>query len=153
MDRLEEAKIELMEIRAYQELDGKPFSFYNEAVIYNNSKNSEHVYYELQERNLLEEINSLERSKILMGKNKKRNRYYEDRLATQRKIKKAEPFWYLSKIENKFGEVVGIKELDISKCRKFAKKQTNKRLRQRRDDLPMSHGDYRKAFDYWWTVF
>lgn len=39
----------------------------------------------------------------------------------------------------------------MSGCRKFCKRRTNKIIRKRKNIG--NYGNYRKCFDYWWTMF
>ena len=41
----------------------------------------------------------------------------------------------------------------LSGKRKFCKKQTNKFLRNNKNMVLSSPSQYRKVFDYWWTIF
>jgi hypothetical protein len=42
----------------------------------------------------------------------------------------------------------------LSGMRRVCKLQTNKKIRQlKSDELLLSPGDYRRLFDYWWTVY
>ena len=46
------------------------------------------------------------------------------------------------------------KRLYLSGCRKMCKQQTNRRLRKTKiTEFRFKGSDYRKVFDYWWTLF
>ena len=58
-DKLEELKLDLIEVKAYRDLQNESFTFGKEIVI-NESKVSEDAYYEILEENLNEAIEELE---------------------------------------------------------------------------------------------
>ena len=57
---LEELRLDLIEIKAYRDLQDEEFCFDNKTIIKNNNSYSEDAYLEIIEQNLEEEIKDLE---------------------------------------------------------------------------------------------
>lgn len=108
------------------------------------------LYEEVLESELEEEEEKLN---CFFSKQQKQNTYQKSKRGKQRKIKKVSYVWYIGKVKDTKGKVLYIQPLKLSKTRKFAKKQTNKRIRQRKYDYLLEGANYRKVYDYWWTVF
>ena len=46
------------------------------------------------------------------------------------------------------------KRASNSKCQKYLKRATNRRIRKMPNELlPIKGGQYKKAFDYWWEWY
>ena len=81
------------------------------------------------------------------------NRYERKRL-TQKKLKKLhdnEVYFVYSK-STKNGQTY-YQPLQFSGCRKYAKKQTNRKVRNSRNDFKLKGCAYRRKFDYRYTLF
>lgn len=59
--------------------------------------------------------------------------------------------YFLSEKENENGETY-LCPFYMSGCRKFAKKQTSRKLRKS-NDFKLNGCAYRRKFDYWYTLF
>ena len=164
MEKLEELKLDLIEVRAYRDLQGEPFDF-GTGLITNDSKVSEDVYYKREERELLNAISeikeekknenfNLENGKISgINKEKERNRRYLDKKAKIKLERLSDQGVYMVyKKKNHDTGNTFVTRFYLSGLKKEAKKQTNKRIRKS-VQFPLNGGGYRKVFDYWWTVF
>lgn len=151
----EELKGDLAEVKAYRDLQSEPFDF-GSGLITNDSKESEDAYYEMQEQDLEElldniesEINEVER------KNRKRlNRYARKQRAKRKKKRLADQGVYF--VYEKECRETGNKyvtQFYLTGSRKLAKRETNRKIRNSKNDFSLKGGGYRKKFDYWWTVF
>ena len=79
---------------------------------------------------------------------------YERKRKTQKKLKKLHDnniYFVYSKSTDK--DETYYQPLHMSGCRKVAKRQTNKRVRNSRNDFKLKGCAYRRKFDYWWTLF
>lgn len=155
MRTLEELKGDLVEVRAYRALQNEPFDF-GTGVIKNNSNNSEDAYYKMQEQEIIEEINRVEAVEFEKEKRrylKKENRYYSDKKAKNRLKKLHEQGVYsVYKAKNKDNGKEYLYKFYLSGRKKMAKKQTNKKVRNR-NNFPLKGAGYRKVYDYWWEVY
>ncbi len=153
MRTLEELKGDLVEVRAYRALQNEPFDF-GTGIIKNNSNNSEDAYYEMQEQEIIEEINRIEATKIEKERElQKRNRYYSDKKAKNRLKKLYEQGVYsVYKAKNKDTGKEYLYKFYLSGRKKMAKKQTNKKVRNK-NNFPLKGAGYRKVYDYWWEVY
>lgn len=158
MREKEELLLDLIEVRAYRELQSEPFDF-GTGLIENDSKFSEDAYYKMEENEILEKLRDLEEGKTKKNKqvnNKKiknKRKYYLDKKAEKRMKKLHEIGVY--QVYEAINEDTGEKYMDkfyLSGRKGFAKRQSNKKVRKS-NNFPLKGGGYRKVYDYWWEVF
>lgn len=79
---------------------------------------------------------------------------YERKKITQKKMKKLyhkKKSYFVCKREK--GGKEYYQRLYLSGCRKYAKRETNRKLRNSKVDYDLKGCAYRRKFDYWWTLF
>lgn len=78
---------------------------------------------------------------------------YERKMKSRKKLRRLheENSYFVYEKENENGETY-LCPFYLSGCRKFAKKQTSKRLRKS-NDFKLNGCAYRRKFDYWYTLF
>lgn len=80
------------------------------------------------------------------------NRHERKRL-TQKKLKKLyeQDVYFVTKKGT--GDFKYYQRVYLSGIRKFAKRETNRKLRNSRNDFKLKGCAYRRKFDYWYTLF
>lgn len=155
-NKLEDLKCDLEEVKAYRSLQDKPFDFGN-GLITNDSCETEEAIYEMEEQNLEEFIDSIVYDRERNQKPKKSKRL--DRYSRKQKGKShferlaKQGVYFVYETENEQTGKKYVKRLYLSGCRKLAKRETNRKVRNSKNDFSLKGGGYRKKFDYWWTLF
>ena len=151
MDKqLEEYILDWIELEAYRTLEGVPFDFGTGLIKNDLSFGTEEAYWEMEQQDLEEIINNCGHEKQESKKKKYRlNHYKRKRIDRIKKEKLAKiswfPVWYDEDKKQ-------YRHLYLSGCRKYAKRQTNKIIRNT-NNFQLKGSGYRKTFDYWNTLF
>jgi len=157
MKCIKELELDLMDIKAYRQLQSDNFDFGN-GIIINDSPVSEDVYFKMEQLDLENAlycdsyIDDLEYIIDLYYKHKKiRLNRHARKAITQKKLKSHYShyhgmcYWHDEK--NIFVRDTGRK---IRK--RCIKKQARKKTRRRKNDFPLKGNGFRKIFDYWWEL-
>lgn len=150
-----ELKDDLADIQAYRDLQNTPFDF-GTGLITNDNKESEDAYYEIEEQNLECFIDNIvsDRKKIKLCNHNRSNGYFRKQKAKKRLEKLAKQgVYFVYEAENKESGKKYFKKFYLSGCRRYAKRETNRKVRQSKNDFKLKGCGYRKKFDYWNTLF
>ena len=154
-ETLKKYELDLEEVRAYRNLQNEGFDF-GLGYIEPESKESYDAYLEMEEQELEEMIENI---KYMIKDYQKENEQSKRVNRYKRKRKREDK---LQRLVNNNSYVVYTKERDgkeyivrvYSSGRKgFAKKQSNRVIRNSRNDFQLKGSGYRKKYDYWWTVY
>jgi len=148
MDK-KELMIDFNELEAYRSLNGIPFDF-GSGVVTDDSKESEDVYWKMSQQDIEDCIEEFEESPQLNKRKKNHPNRYERKYAKRNRLEEIHkqslhPVWY-DKEEQRY------RRCYYSSRKKFAKKQTNRKIRHTKD-FSASGSEYRKLFNYWGSVF
>ncbi len=137
------------ELEAYRQMQGESFDF-GTGLILNEGKGSEDVYWKIEQHMIDDALNYLENREFKMSKRKlktKPNKYFR-RDIKNNKLKKLSKYVYTIYYNEDCQRYI---QFYLSGVKSYAKWCTNRKVRNSYE--VSNHGNYRKAFDYWWTVF
>lgn len=79
---------------------------------------------------------------------------YERKKLTQKKMKKLHEkhVYFITDKTTESGKIY-YQRLYLSGCRKYAKRETNSKIRNSKSDFNLKGCAYRRKFDYWNTLF
>lgn len=146
--------LDLIEVRAYRDLQNMPFDFGN-GVIIPDSKTSEDAHFKMREQDILDNLEDL--SYVDAEKEKDttpttRNRYMR-KFIGRKKLKKLYDKGVYNVWEKDGENGTFLTQFYLSGSKKVAKKCSNKTIRQSRNNFPLNGSGYRKKYDYWWLVY
>ena len=147
---LENLQLDLIEVQAYRSLQDDEFEYWCFGIedLYNNPKEligSEDEYFSIIEQSLREAIEYYdENNSPIKKKRKPRLNKYERKLYGNYKIKKARELWDYNK---KWWKIY-----NSGKIIKFYKHYANQKVRTTDKEFKLVGRNYRKIFDYWWTI-
>ena len=149
--RIQEAKLDLIEVKAYRALQ--------------SSHSSEDGYYEIEEQNIEDYLGELLDKKDLIinninnntynvhsNKYKKRpNRYLRKKIILQKYKKLSKNLyksWYAIYFSEKKQRYIRIYN---SNCRQWASKCSEKKVRKS-NDFKLKGSNFKKVYDFWWEI-
>lgn len=149
---LEDLQLDLIEIQAYREnQDYKDKDYYTDWWIYDIDQNekddntSEDAYFRMAQQNLEEAIEYYdENNPPIKRKYKPRLNKYERKLYGNYKIKRVRERWDYNR---KWWKIY-----NSGKIVKFYKHYANQKVRTTDKEFKLVGRNYRKIFDYWWTI-
>ena len=149
--RIQEAKLDLIEVKAYRALQ--------------SSHSSEDGYYEIEEQNIENYLEELLDTKEIMINNinnnindydrnkfkKRPNKYFRKRITLQ-KYKKLDydtkNYWYAIYYNEDKQRYIRIYN---GSCRQYAHKQSEKKIRKS-NDFKLKGSNFKKVYDFWWEI-
>jgi len=144
----EDLIIDWNELEAYRILNGQSFDFGTGLITW-DAPCSEDVYWKIEQQNIENIINDMEKYKYISKRKTKRRKYKTKDIDIQ-KLKKlifvSSYFAQYNENKNRYCRIY------LSGCRKYAKWLTNRVIRHS-NDFPLRGNGYRRVVGYWDILF
>jgi len=154
--KLEELYADWNELEAYRILQCKSFDFGN-GLIVNESKESEDVYYKMEQQAIDDCIYDIEneylKSKKCIKNSGYVSNYYMNKAYDKQKLNilKDIVWWAVHEKKNEESNYM-VRSWFATNKKRFYKKYSNKQVR-RNNDFKMNGNSYKKVFDFWWEIW
>lgn len=150
MDKqLEEYILDWIELEAYRSLEGVPFDFGTGLIKNDLSFGTEEAIWEMEQQDVEEIIRWWNYNKPKPKKQKYKINHYERKQIDKIKLRELADYActiYYNERKERYVRFY------LSGCRQYAKWCTNRKIRHK-NDFPLKHSGYRKAFDYTWCIW